>query len=106
MRQEPSPDFSTVGWRYRFPEFLPRRGVRPVSKAHTRIEDRNRRQIQRAQNENYPPRIALSRRDRRSASIHVKDRIGDPGEIKQFAADRSEEHTSELQSPDHLVCRL
>src|SRR5258708_17810223 len=22
------------------------------------------------------------------------------------AADRSEEHTSELQSPDHLVCRL
>src|SRR5258708_25271613 len=24
----------------------------------------------------------------------------------QFAAKRSEEHTSELQSPDHLVCRL
>src|SRR5260364_464700 len=23
-----------------------------------------------------------------------------------FAAPRSEEHTSELQSPDHLVCRL
>src|SRR5438552_14741594 len=23
-----------------------------------------------------------------------------------FANDRSEEHTSELQSPDHLVCRL
>src|SRR5258708_10533245 len=23
-----------------------------------------------------------------------------------IAADRSEEHTSELQSPDHLVCRL
>src|SRR5207244_7725249 len=23
-----------------------------------------------------------------------------------FAHDRSEEHTSELQSPDHLVCRL
>jgi len=22
------------------------------------------------------------------------------------ASDRSEEHTSELQSPDHLVCRL
>src|SRR5947208_11362957 len=32
-------------------------------------------------------------------------------EAKQFIAncsadDRSEEHTSELQSPDHLVCRL
>src|SRR5258708_32017313 len=28
------------------------------------------------------------------------------GEIGQHLADRSEEHTSELQSPDHLVCRL
>src|SRR5258708_18114010 len=28
--------------------------------------------------------------------------VGDPG-FEQF---RSEEHTSELQSPDHLVCRL
>src|SRR5207244_8098846 len=28
-------------------------------------------------------------------------RTGRPG-----AGDRSEEHTSELQSPDHLVCRL
>src|SRR5947208_10235761 len=27
-------------------------------------------------------------------------------EPKSFAARRSEEHTSELQSPDHLVCRL
>src|SRR5258708_24316321 len=28
-------------------------------------------------------------------------------EVKsQVAVDRSEEHTSELQSPDHLVCRL
>src|SRR5207244_11902480 len=26
--------------------------------------------------------------------------------IGQFCATRSEEHTSELQSPDHLVCRL
>src|SRR5258708_24389553 len=25
---------------------------------------------------------------------------------KLFKSDRSEEHTSELQSPDHLVCRL
>src|SRR5258708_15636987 len=27
-----------------------------------------------------------------------------PGDLKQLV--RSEEHTSELQSPDHLVCRL
>src|SRR5438552_13476379 len=26
--------------------------------------------------------------------------------IPQLIGDRSEEHTSELQSPDHLVCRL
>src|SRR5207244_12548950 len=26
--------------------------------------------------------------------------------IAQFLEQRSEEHTSELQSPDHLVCRL
>src|SRR5258708_31119112 len=25
---------------------------------------------------------------------------------KRYMQDRSEEHTSELQSPDHLVCRL
>src|SRR5207244_11349717 len=31
---------------------------------------------------------------------------GLPGCIEVFSMDRSEEHTSELQSPDHLVCRL
>src|SRR5438552_13739076 len=29
-----------------------------------------------------------------------------PAHTRNPAADRSEEHTSELQSPDHLVCRL
>src|SRR5207244_11649319 len=29
-----------------------------------------------------------------------------PVEDGEYLADRSEEHTSELQSPDHLVCRL
>src|SRR5258708_18748669 len=39
--------------------------------------------------------------------------VGDAGGLFLFAAEqigvralRSEEHTSELQSPDHLVCRL
>src|SRR5258708_27077025 len=32
-------------------------------------------------------------------------RIGDRARQRR-ATDRSEEHTSELQSPDHLVCRL
>src|SRR5258708_18623120 len=31
---------------------------------------------------------------------------GDGGEVSHFTPPRSEEHTSELQSPDHLVCRL
>src|SRR5258708_24603194 len=31
--------------------------------------------------------------------IHVRERL-------RILAERSEEHTSELQSPDHLVCRL
>src|SRR5258708_15561722 len=29
-----------------------------------------------------------------------------PSQGRAYAAGRSEEHTSELQSPDHLVCRL
>src|SRR5947208_9768870 len=29
-----------------------------------------------------------------------------PGQPRFFGPRRSEEHTSELQSPDHLVCRL
>src|SRR5258708_30878210 len=29
-----------------------------------------------------------------------------PGPAMRVAISRSEEHTSELQSPDHLVCRL
>src|SRR5258708_27225789 len=33
-------------------------------------------------------------------------RIGIPAANIRVCATRSEEHTSELQSPDHLVCRL
>src|SRR5438552_14042632 len=32
--------------------------------------------------------------------------VGESGSGKSVTALRSEEHTSELQSPDHLVCRL
>src|SRR5207244_12121520 len=38
-------------------------------------------------------------------TLTARLRVGDPDEA--FTAGvRSEEHTSELQSPDHLVCRL
>src|SRR5258708_28618025 len=37
----------------------------------------------------------------------IEFRICDmPATIEDAKFDRSEEHTSELQSPDHLVCRL
>src|SRR5258708_28920926 len=48
-----------------------------------------------------------------TARVEDGDKIFDTGcqhedrDIRQpFIAPRSEEHTSELQSPDHLVCRL
>src|SRR5258708_32403884 len=60
-----------------------------------------------------PPRSTLfpyttlfrSRRQFRTHDLPgVRSTLGDypPAEL----GDRSEEHTSELQSPDHLVCRL
>src|SRR5258708_10514169 len=44
----------------------------------------------------------------RSALLACADVVIAPGPLETFglAALRSEEHTSELQSPDHLVCRL
>src|SRR5438552_16276613 len=36
----------------------------------------------------------------------VKDRMEVDASVGQVVVFRSEEHTSELQSPDHLVCRL
>src|SRR5207244_11619365 len=37
---------------------------------------------------------------------HVRATHGDAFLLTVVAGQRSEEHTSELQSPDHLVCRL
>src|SRR5947208_4964556 len=42
--------------------------------------------------------------DRRRRSL--AGRRDDRGPPVERSVDRSEEHTSELQSPDHLVCRL
>src|SRR5258708_11365568 len=38
----------------------------------------------------------------------IPDMLGydDSSPVYEYDPDRSEEHTSELQSPDHLVCRL
>src|SRR5438552_7365752 len=67
-----------------------------------------------------PPRYLHSFPTRRSSDL-LREPAGQPG-LSQLglhrepvsrlqlqgrgAEDRSEEHTSELQSPDHLVCRL
>src|SRR5438034_3327757 len=39
-------------------------------------------------------------------SIRIEDRWRDAGQCRRHAIDRSEEHTSELQSHSDLVCRL
>src|SRR5258708_29440817 len=38
--------------------------------------------------------------------LFVGDRVAEGWTPEQISGWRSEEHTSELQSPDHLVCRL
>src|SRR5258708_23745448 len=50
---------------------------------------------------------AYARRAARGADPRVEGpRPGSAGRARGCSASRSEEHTSELQSPDHLVCRL
>src|SRR5258708_25742129 len=39
-------------------------------------------------------------------SLFLSNSIESAGKILPRSSIRSEEHTSELQSPDHLVCRL
>src|SRR5947208_6704156 len=38
--------------------------------------------------------------------VEIRRGVEDPGIESHIGIGRSEEHTSELQSPDHLVCRL
>src|SRR5258708_18590009 len=42
----------------------------------------------------------------RGLGPYGRPRFVDGRRVRRGAAVRSEEHTSELQSPDHLVCRL
>src|SRR5947208_6544466 len=48
---------------------------------------------------------SVSRYDDAHRAIHARQLLDDDG-VLDIAEARSEEHTSELQSPDHLVCRL
>src|SRR5207244_8789734 len=61
---------------------------------------------------NEPSIVAINKVNGRVEAVgkDAKDMLGrTPGNIvaiKPMKDGRSEEHTSELQSPDHLVCRL
>src|SRR5258708_21626615 len=48
-------------------------------------------------------RTRLSRNDGKHLAI---DQLQEKSKVLPLIVKRSEEHTSELQSPDHLVCRL
>src|SRR5258708_10204086 len=50
-------------------------------------------------------RQSSSVRDASWIACAIEDQTN-PNSISRSSAARSEEHTSELQSPDHLVCRL
>src|SRR5256885_6685420 len=58
----------------------------------------------------YRMGFATSRRQARQLvrhrHVHVNGRVVDVPSYRIRAGDRSEEHTSELQSPCNLVCRL
>src|SRR5258708_24837607 len=51
-------------------------------------------------------RSPLSRTQKIGGQAHVTQGRGKADTRHLATDDRSEEHTSELQSPDHLVCRL
>src|SRR5207244_9785312 len=53
-----------------------------------------------------PPKLARSDRQLRFASLQWENWNDANLNWRSLLASRSEEHTSELQSPDHLVCRL
>src|SRR5690349_22521086 len=52
------------------------------------------------------PRISVERQERACGRRSRRDQGQPPGSISVCGGDRSEEHTSELQSRRDLVCRL
>src|SRR3712207_7135323 len=67
-------------------------------------ERRDRRERERAAHEGHDRLAAAEAGEEREGVAH--HRAGDAGEGAPPAGQRSEEHTSELQSRQYLVCRL
>src|SRR5258708_30942114 len=53
-----------------------------------------------------PYTVSVNLGDVRTGAIIVSGQSFTLSQLAQVYRNRSEEHTSELQSPDHLVCRL
>src|SRR5258708_18100854 len=53
-----------------------------------------------------PARVGLGPKRERQGERRIAVALGELARKQRPAVRRSEEHTSELQSPDHLVCRL
>src|SRR5438552_17831622 len=97
----PSPRHGRAGSRHRCwlsTSRRPRRS-RPASSARMSTPERSIRLV---------PLPACSARDDQRGEHEQRQKQVDrfPPHPGPPASDRSEEHTSELQSPDHLVCRL
>src|SRR5690625_6142217 len=56
--------------------------------------------------EAYDPDSITERRGRLEGYLELFDRAAPPGQTREVEVERSEEHTSELQSRGHLVRRL
>src|SRR5258708_20687907 len=76
--------------------------VRTIRQAPLTGENRRARQMERLECRNKADEAKILPRD--LAPYIIRCLAGDSQ--KPADDDRSEEHTSELQSPDHLVCRL
>src|SRR5258708_20405274 len=50
--------------------------------------------------------LSLTLTNRTARKVLEQLHRSQPGSLPRLFLNRSEEHTSELQSPDHLVCRL
>src|SRR5258708_11700956 len=66
-----------------------------------RVRDRDRQRVRGGKRSTRADVAEIVGGDVEGIGVWARD-----GGVEQAGIERSEEHTSELQSPDHLVCRL